>query len=345
MELQLECPPLGSSLGHCGIYIWAAASETEDRYTVSHMMTPWQRPCSLRSLVWTTSMGPGYSRLSLSLAHHISDLLYHRLPTASVSACRSRWFHIQGSRGGGSSTRSGVTTQWGVGFGRWSRLFMAEREDHVSPLDISRDLCVRGGVEGALLGLVVRAHLLSVEVKDCSGVLSGDELRVLVCRWRWHWSRSNSCGRAKWAIFLVVYGRIKPTFSGSRVFFLVSPLTPVTFCESHSLSLRFSKVARDVPALVSVVAESLLCLASIPVPVKDFLFFHRYGGDSSELSARLGGSFKRCVVLCTSRVLVAYSGGDLRIPGIRGNKENLTFSGFSSMGENSNQFQGISKRD
>ncbi|KAH0855297.1 hypothetical protein HID58_013359, partial [Brassica napus] len=89
-------------------------------------------------------------------------------------------FHIQGSRGGGSSTRSGVTTQWGVGFGRWSRLFMAEREDHVSPLDISRDLCVRGGVEGALLGLVVRwAHLLSVEVKDCSGVLSGDELRVL----------------------------------------------------------------------------------------------------------------------------------------------------------------------
>ncbi|KAG5407818.1 hypothetical protein IGI04_013937 [Brassica rapa subsp. trilocularis] len=59
--------------------------------------------------------------------------------------------------------------------------------------------------------------------------------------------------------------------SGSRVFFLVSPLTPVTFCESHSLSLRFSKVARDVPALVSVVAESLLCLASIPVPVKDFL--------------------------------------------------------------------------
>ena len=33
---------------------------------------------------------------------------------------------------------------------------MAEREDHVSPLDISRDLCVRGGVEGALLGLVVR---------------------------------------------------------------------------------------------------------------------------------------------------------------------------------------------
>ena len=60
-ELQLECPPLGSSLGHCGIYIWAAASETEDRYTVSHMVTPWQRPCSLRSLVWTTSVGPGYS--------------------------------------------------------------------------------------------------------------------------------------------------------------------------------------------------------------------------------------------------------------------------------------------
>ncbi|KAG2293379.1 hypothetical protein Bca52824_040048 [Brassica carinata] len=32
-ELQLECPPLGSSLGHCGIYMWAAAPETEDRYT------------------------------------------------------------------------------------------------------------------------------------------------------------------------------------------------------------------------------------------------------------------------------------------------------------------------
>ncbi|WZZ89980.1 hypothetical protein YC2023_118559 [Brassica napus] len=48
-------------LGHCGIYMWAAAPETEDRYTVSHMVTPWQRPCSLRSLVWTTSVGPGYS--------------------------------------------------------------------------------------------------------------------------------------------------------------------------------------------------------------------------------------------------------------------------------------------
>uniref|UniRef100_A0A0D3EFL4 Uncharacterized protein n=1 Tax=Brassica oleracea var. oleracea TaxID=109376 RepID=A0A0D3EFL4_BRAOL len=47
-ELQLECPLLGSSLGHCEIYMWTAASETEDRYTVSHMVTPWQRPCSLR---------------------------------------------------------------------------------------------------------------------------------------------------------------------------------------------------------------------------------------------------------------------------------------------------------
>ena len=60
-ELQLECPPLDSNLGHCGIYMWAAAPETEDRYTVSHMVTPWQRPCSLRSLVWTTSVGTGYS--------------------------------------------------------------------------------------------------------------------------------------------------------------------------------------------------------------------------------------------------------------------------------------------
>ncbi|KAL0748466.1 hypothetical protein Bca101_030468 [Brassica carinata] len=61
VELQLECPPLGSSLGHYGIYMWAAAPETEDRYTVSHMVTPWQRPCSLRSLVWTILVGSGYS--------------------------------------------------------------------------------------------------------------------------------------------------------------------------------------------------------------------------------------------------------------------------------------------
>ncbi|WZZ42386.1 hypothetical protein YC2023_038645 [Brassica napus] len=60
-ELQLECPPLGSSFGHCGIYMWAVAPETEDRYTVSHMVTPWQRPYSLRSLVWITSLGPEYS--------------------------------------------------------------------------------------------------------------------------------------------------------------------------------------------------------------------------------------------------------------------------------------------
>ena len=38
-ELQLECPPLDSSLGHCGIHIWTAASETEDRYAVSHLVT------------------------------------------------------------------------------------------------------------------------------------------------------------------------------------------------------------------------------------------------------------------------------------------------------------------
>ena len=49
------------SFGHCGIYMWAAASETEDRYTVSHMLTPWQRPCSLRSLVWITTVEPGHS--------------------------------------------------------------------------------------------------------------------------------------------------------------------------------------------------------------------------------------------------------------------------------------------
>ena len=67
---------MGSSLGHCEIYIWAAASETEDRYTVSHMVTSWQRPYSIRSLVWTTSVGPGYSvRKKKKKSHHV-DFVY-----------------------------------------------------------------------------------------------------------------------------------------------------------------------------------------------------------------------------------------------------------------------------
>ena len=32
-------PALGSSFSHCGIHIWAAASKTEDRYAMSHLVT------------------------------------------------------------------------------------------------------------------------------------------------------------------------------------------------------------------------------------------------------------------------------------------------------------------
>ncbi|KAF3594905.1 hypothetical protein DY000_02026405 [Brassica cretica] len=57
-----------------------------------------------------------------------------------------------------------------------------------------------------------------------------------------------------------------------------------------------------------------------------------FGGVSSELLLGLGDGFKRCVTLCTSSALVAckvraiYSRDDTGSPGIRGNKENLTFS-------------------
>ncbi|CAN6869146.1 unnamed protein product [Brassica oleracea] len=67
-------------------------------------------------------------------------------------------------------------------------------------------------------------------------------------------------------------------------------------------------------------------------------FVYRFGGGSSELFAWLGGGFKRCVTLRTTRALVCYSGDDPRNPGIRGNKENFTFSGLSSIVENTNQF-------
>ncbi|CAH8346994.1 unnamed protein product [Eruca vesicaria subsp. sativa] len=63
-----------------------------------------------------------------------------------------------------------------------------------------------------------------------------------------------------------------------------------------------------------------------------------FGGGSSEFLLGLGGGFKRCVT-CTSSALVvykacvrwsssgaSYSGDDKGSPGIRGNKENLTFS-------------------
>ena len=53
--------PWVRALATAEIYMWTAVPETEDRYTVSHMVTPWQCPCSLRSLVWTISVGPGYS--------------------------------------------------------------------------------------------------------------------------------------------------------------------------------------------------------------------------------------------------------------------------------------------
>ena len=43
-------PAMGSSLGHCGIYIWAAASKTEDRYAVSHLVTFGSMLASVSSL-------------------------------------------------------------------------------------------------------------------------------------------------------------------------------------------------------------------------------------------------------------------------------------------------------
>ena len=40
------------------------------------MVTPWQRPCSLRSLVWTTSVGPGYSVRKKKKYTNIFDLTH-----------------------------------------------------------------------------------------------------------------------------------------------------------------------------------------------------------------------------------------------------------------------------
>ncbi|KAF2557171.1 hypothetical protein F2Q68_00016087 [Brassica cretica] len=76
---------------------------------------------------------------------------------------------------------------------------------------------------------------------------------------------------------------------------------------------------------------------------------YRYWGGSSEPFCLFGRRFQtlRDVVykprLGGIARLMCYSRDDLRGPGIRGNKENLTFFGSSSMVENGNQFQRILK--
>ncbi|KAF8117693.1 hypothetical protein N665_0008s0047 [Sinapis alba] len=76
---------------------------------------------------------------------------------------------------------------------------------------------------------------------------------------------------------------------------LVSLSTPAILLRvTGTVSSVLEKAARDVPAFVSVVAESLLRPVTIPVPVKGHLilmacFVYRFGGGSSKLSAWLGG--------------------------------------------------------
>ncbi|KAF3580253.1 hypothetical protein DY000_02029096 [Brassica cretica] len=181
------------------------------------------------------------------------------------------------------------------------------RPDLVSRQDLSRDLCVRGGEEGSLLGCdaescscLMEAEMAPDPAPTHVGVLSGPLTGP------------------------VVYGRIYATY--------------VSVCESLSLFLRFSKTARERLSFGLGRGGVALGPSYHPSAGEGSLIHHWFGGGSNELFAWLGGGFKRCVTLRTTRALVCYSGDDPRNPGIRGNKESLTFSGLSSIVENTNQF-------
>ncbi|WZZ55055.1 hypothetical protein YC2023_055162 [Brassica napus] len=61
VRLTAEFRHLGSKPGHWGIYMRISSARDRKSFTVSHMVMPWQRPCLFRSLVWTTTVGPGHS--------------------------------------------------------------------------------------------------------------------------------------------------------------------------------------------------------------------------------------------------------------------------------------------
>ncbi|KAF3507727.1 hypothetical protein F2Q69_00007645 [Brassica cretica] len=114
----------------------------------------------------------------------------------------------------------------------------------------------------------------------------------------------------------------------------VPPRTDVS--KALSLFLRFSKAARGVlvlsswggvslvlifhPSLMAAVAS--LCLIGIRFPtLRGFAYLTVFGG--------------------ACKAYASYPGDNARIPGILGNKENLTFERFSLMAENDNRFQRI----
>ncbi|KAF3596594.1 hypothetical protein DY000_02023392 [Brassica cretica] len=142
-------------------------------------------------------------------------------------------------------------------------------------------------------------------------------------RWCWFYSVST-----------VVYGCIWLVLEC-----LVESYTVVYGCFKLSSALHLSfrlhhHTARDVSDWSSM-AVSLLCSATIPVPVKDCLSRHWciWCTGSVAAVARFGSVGRRFQALCAAvykSALVAlaklcYYGNDTKSPGIRGNDENLTF--------------------
>ncbi|KAL0758440.1 hypothetical protein Bca101_074590 [Brassica carinata] len=174
---------------------------------------------------------------------------------------------------------------------------------------------------------VVGALLPHVEVKGGDGTGPG----------------SDTCERAEWTVnrsSMAVFTLLSKlqAFLESTSCHRFESFDSVSVCESLSLFLRFSKTARERLSFGLGRGGVALGPSYHPSAGEGSLIHHWFGGGSSELFAWLGGGFKRCVTLRTTRALVCYSGDDPRNPGIRGNKENLTFSGLSSIVENTNQF-------
>ncbi|KAG2267018.1 hypothetical protein Bca52824_074097 [Brassica carinata] len=162
------------------------------------------------------------------------------------------------------------------------------RPDLVSRQDLSRDLCVRGGEEGSLLGCdaescscLMEAEMAPDPAPTHVSVLSGPLTGRL-----WPYLR-----------YLVSF---KPFWNQHHVI----DLSPSIVCESLSLFLRFSKTARERLSFGLGRGGVALGPSYHPSAGEGSLIHHWFGGGSSELFAWLGGGFKRCVTLRTTRALV-----------------------------------------
>ncbi|KAL0654912.1 hypothetical protein Bca4012_075496 [Brassica carinata] len=196
-------------------------------------------------------------------------------------------FRSRGLDCGGGTTRSGVATR----LASWLR----RGELLVSDGGVWLQwLVLRASMVGvASFNGVVGALLPHVEVKGGDGTGPG----------------SDTCERAEWTVnrsSMAVFTLLSKlqAFLESTSCHRFESFDSVSVCESLSLFLRFSKTARERLSFGLGRGGVALGPSYHPSAGEGSLIHHWFGGGSSELFAWLGGGFKRCVTLRTTRALV-----------------------------------------